>query len=86
MDVVFISLETLNTLLDSLGMVVMEGATCTLPRSSLGSIVLENVQWLCLHQKIYQNLKFFTILWLITNQAPASLLFSLIFSVTLNTL
>ena len=86
MDVVFISLETLNTLLDSLGMVVMEGATCTLPRSSLGNIVLENVQWLRLHQKIHQNLKFFTILWLITNQAPASLLFSLIISVTLNTL
>ena len=85
MDVVFISLETLNTLLDSLGMVVMEGATCTLTRSSLGSIVLENVQWLRLHQKIHQNLKFFTILWLITNQAPASLLFSLIISVTLNT-
>ena len=86
MDVVFISLETLNTLLDSLGMVVMESATCTLPRSSLGSIVLETVQWLRLHQKIHQNLKFFTILRLITNQAPASLLFSLIISVTLNTL
>ena len=85
MDVVFISLETLSTPLDSLGMVVMEGATCTLPRSSLGSTVLENVQWLRLQQKIRQNLKFFTILWLITNQAPASLLFSLIISVTLNT-
>ena len=86
MDVVFISLETLSTPLDSLGMVVMEGATCTLPRSSLGSIVLENVQWLFLHQKIHQNLKFFTILWLITNQALASLLSSQIISVTLNTL
>ena len=36
--------------------------------------------------KNHQNLKFFTILWLITNQAPASLLFSLITRVTLNTL
>ena len=63
MDVVFISLETLNTLLITLGVLVMEVVTCTLPRSSLGSIVLESVQWLCLHQKIHQNLKFFTILW-----------------------
>ena len=42
MDVVFISLETLNTLLHALG--VVEGATCTLPRSSWGSIVLELLQ------------------------------------------
>ena len=63
LDAAFISLETLNTLLDSLGMVVMEVATCTLPRSSWGSIVLEILQWLCLHRKIHRNLKFFTILW-----------------------
>ena len=44
MDVVFISLETLNTLLDSLGVVVMELATCTLRRFSWGSIVLEILQ------------------------------------------
>ena len=44
MDAVFILLETLNTLLDSLGVVVMEVATCTLPRSSSGSIVLEILQ------------------------------------------
>ena len=44
MDAVFISLETLNTLLDSLGVVVMEVATCTLPRSSWGSIALEILQ------------------------------------------
>ena len=42
MDVVFISLETLNTLLHALG--VVEGAKCTLPRSSWGSIVLEILQ------------------------------------------
>ena len=42
MDVVFISLETLNTQLHALG--VVEGATCTLPRSSWGSIVLEILQ------------------------------------------
>ena len=63
MDVVFILLETLNTLLDTLGVVVMEGATCILPRFSWGSIVLEILQWRCLHQKTHQNLKFFTILW-----------------------
>ena len=63
MDVVFILPETLNTLLDTLGLVVMEGATCILPRFSWGSIVLEILQWLCLHQKTHQNLKFFTILW-----------------------
>ena len=44
MDAVFILLETLNTLLDSLGVVVMEVATCTLPRSSWGSIVLVILQ------------------------------------------
>ena len=44
MDVVFILLETLNTLLDTLGVVVMEGATCILPRFSWGSIVLEILQ------------------------------------------
>ena len=63
MDVVFISPETLTTLFDTLGVVVLEGATCTLLRFSLGSIVLEILQWLCLHQKTHQNLKFFTILW-----------------------
>ena len=44
MDVVFILLETLNTLLDTLGVVVMEDATCILPRFSWGSIVLEILQ------------------------------------------
>ena len=44
MDAVFILLETLNTLLNSLGVVVMEVATCTLPRSSWGSIALEILQ------------------------------------------
>ena len=63
MDVVFISPETLTTLFDTLGVVVLEGATCTLLRFSLGGIVLEILQWLCLHQKTHQNLKFFTILW-----------------------
>ena len=44
MDVVFISRETLNTLLDTPRVVVVEGATCTLPRFSWGSIVLEILQ------------------------------------------
>ena len=44
MDLVFISLETLDTLLITLGVVAMEVATCTLPKSSLGSIVLEILQ------------------------------------------
>ena len=44
MDVVFISPETLTTLFDTLGMVVLEGATGTLLRFSLGSSVLELLQ------------------------------------------
>ena len=44
MDVVFISPETLTTLFDTLGVVVLESATCTLLRFSLGGIVLEILQ------------------------------------------
>ena len=44
MDVVYISPETLTTLFDTLEVVVLEDATCTLLRFSLGSIVLEILQ------------------------------------------